>query len=229
MNRFALPIFLNSRNKYFFSILWVAIGASLYLASNHFPIYPPQMLPMTWLDQNIPFMPWTVWVYNSEFFLFFSAYILSKDMENANKYLYSFLLLQIVSVTIFLFWPTTYPRELFPLSDSVDPVTRSFFANFRNVDTPGNCIPSMHVGSVFISTFLFIDEQRKKLLFYFCWAVAITLSTLTTKQHYIADVVAGFALAAFLWWIFHRLVPYRVKSTKQTDSRFPQIARPEES
>lgn len=214
MSRFALPIFLTSRNKYLLSILWVVIGATLYLTSNHFPIYPPQMLPLTQLDKSIPFVPWTVWVYNTEFFLFFSAYILSKDMVNANKYLYSFLTLQIISVIIFLFWPTTYPRDQFPLGDGVDHLTRSFFANFRNVDTPGNCIPSMHVGSVYISTFLFIDEQRKKLPFYFLWASLISFSTLTTKQHYFADVVAGFALAALLWVIFNRLVPYRTAPTE---------------
>lgn len=212
MTRFALPIFLTSKNKYFLSILWVIIGATLYLTTNHFPIYPPRTLPMTWLDLAIPFLPWTVWVYNTEFFLFFSAYILSKDRLNANRYLYSFLTLQIISVTIFLLWPTTYPRHLFPLPEGVDSVTRSFFANFRDVDAPTNCLPSMHVASVFISAFLFIDEQRKKLPFFFWWAVLISFSTLTTKQHYVADVVAGFALASLVWVFYHRVVPFRTET-----------------
>lgn len=207
--RFTLPIFLNSRNKYFFSVLWVAIGATLYLVTNHYPIYQPHLLPMTWVDQHVPFVPWTVWIYNTEFFLFFSAYILSRDMANANKYLYAFLALQIISVTVFFFWPSTYPRDQFPLPADVDHYTRAFFANFRDVDAPTNCIPSLHVGSVFISAFLFIDEQREKLPFYVVWASLISFATLTTKQHYIADVVAGFSLSLSLWFVFNRLVSYR--------------------
>jgi membrane-associated phospholipid phosphatase len=209
MNRFALPLFLTSRNKYFFSVLWVIIGASLYLASNHFPIYPPQMLPMTHWDLSIPFIPWTVWIYGSEIPFFFAVYLVSKDLVNANKYLYSFLALQIMSVTIFWLWPTTYPRELFPLPAGVDPFTRDYFLNFRNLDTPANCLPSMHVSSCYLSSFLYLDEQKKKFPFFFGWATAIALSTLTTKQHYIIDVVGGIAVATVLYVIFHRLVPYR--------------------
>src|ERR1700751_2150949 len=131
MTRFALPLFLNRRNKYFYSLLWVVIGASLYLGSNHYPIYTPKMLPMTQWDQAIPFVPWTVWIYSSEFFLFFAVYIFSRDLANANKYLYSFLALQISSVTIFMLWPTTYPRELFPLPPELGEWTRHVFSNLR--------------------------------------------------------------------------------------------------
>lgn len=204
-----LPLFVNRKNKHVLAILWLATGAALYLGTNHFFLYPPQLLPMTRFDAAIPFWPWTVWVYNTEFFLFISAYLLSKDLVNANKYLYSFLAAQLLSAAIFLLWPTTYPRDQFPLPADLDPVTRAFFSNLRDVDSPANCFPSMHVCGVFMSAFIFIDEQRKKLAPYVCWATAIALSTLTTKQHYIADLVTGFLLAVILWFVFNRVMRYR--------------------
>jgi membrane-associated phospholipid phosphatase len=162
-------------------------------------------------DKAIPFLPHTVWIYTSEMFLFFSVYILSKDIVNANKYLYSFLALQIVSVAIFMAWPTTYPRELYPLPLDLDPWTTHIFNNLRGIDSPANCLPSLHVSSVYLSSFVYLDEQKKKFPFFFGWATAIALSTLTTKQHYIIDVVAGFGIALLMYLIFHRYVKYQTK------------------
>jgi membrane-associated phospholipid phosphatase len=206
---FALPIFLTKQNKYFYSGLWVLIGGSLYMFSNHNPLFTPQLLPMTWIDKAVPFLPWTYWIYTSEFFLFFSVYIVCKDLVNANKYLYSFLTLQIISVAIFMVWPTTYPRDLYPMPASVDWLTAMCFGNLRSLDTPGNCAPSLHVSSVYLSSFLYLDEQREKFPFFFGWATFVAISTLTTKQHYLIDVVSGLGMAIVLYYIFHRVVKYR--------------------
>jgi membrane-associated phospholipid phosphatase len=206
---FTLPIFLTKQNKYFYSALWVLIGGTLYLTSNHNPIFPPQLLPMSAFEKSIPFIPWTYWIYSSEMFLFFSVYIVCKDLVNANKYLYSFLAVQITSVCIFMLWPTTYPRDLFPMPTDIDHLTAICFGNLRSVDNPNNCFPSLHVSSVFLSSFVYLDEQREKFPFFFGWAVLIAISTLTTKQHYIADVVSGLGLAIVMYYIFHRVVKYR--------------------
>jgi len=208
-NVFSLPIFLTKQNKYFYSALWVLIGGSLYMLSNHFPIFPPRLLPMTDLDRAIPFIPQSIWIYSSEMFLFFSVYIISKDLVNANKYLYSFLALQLVSVAIFFLWPTTYPREQFPTPLDLDRWSAALFNNLRDVDTPGNCLPSLHVSSVYLSSFVYLDEQKKKFPFFFIWATLIAITTLTMKQHYVADVVSGFGIAVVMYFIFHRVVKYR--------------------
>lgn len=209
MNQFALPIFLNRKNKYFFSALWVAAGAVLYLGSNHFPLRPAQLLPMTSWDLAIPFLPWTVWIYASEIFLYFAVYIFSRDLVNANKYLYSIFFLQTSSVIIFWLWPTVYPREQFPIPPNTALWTADALRDLRNVDTPVNCLPSLHVSSCFLSSFVYLDEQREKFAFFLIWSIAIAGSTLTTKQHYLIDVIAGIGMAVVVYLIFHRLLPYR--------------------
>jgi hypothetical protein len=206
----SLPIFLTREKKYLYGVLFFAMGFALYFSANHFPILKPQQLPMTWLDRAIPFLPNTVWIYMSEYVFFVAVYASCRDMANLNKYLYSYLALQIISVVIFYFWPTTYPRSEFPLSEDMNALTYYAFSNLRVVDAPTNCCPSLHVSSVYLSSFIFLDDQRGKFPIFFTWGTAIALSTLTTKQHYVVDVITGLFMAMLFYWIFHRMVSYRL-------------------
>ena len=208
----SLPIFMTEENKHRVGLFLAAAAIILYLPANHFHFFPPQLLPLSWFDSVVPFLPYSVWVYVSEYAYFVAVYVSCKDMVNLNKYFYSFLGLQIVSVAIFLAWPTTYPREQFPLPAQLEAVTHFVFQVLRVTDTPANCCPSLHVSSVYLSSFLFLDNQRNKFPFFFLWGTAIAISTLTTKQHYLVDVVSGFLMAVLTHGIFHRYVRYRPSS-----------------
>jgi len=209
IRRISLPLFITPENKNISGVLMFLAAAALYLASNHFFIFAPKLLPMFWADRSVPFVPGTVWIYASEYLFFPVVYWSCRDLVNLNKYLYSFLALQTVSVVIFWLWPTTYPRDLFPLTGEISPLTYSFFSFLRVTDTPANCCPSLHVSSVYLSSFLFRDEQKGLFPFFFTWGTAIALSTLTTKQHYLIDVVTGLLMAMIFYWFFHRRVEYR--------------------
>ena len=204
-----LPLFMTHDNKYRVGVLMCLFAVALYLPSNHIHLFEPQILPMTWLDHQIPFLPNTVWIYFSEWFFFITVYIASRDLVNLSKYFFSYVALQCVSVLIFWFWPTAYPRNLYPLPADLNAVTAWFFNSLRTVDTPANCAPSLHVSSVYLSSFIFLDDQKKKFPLFFFWGTAIAVSTLTTKQHYIVDVVSGFMMAAVTYYVFHRMIPYR--------------------
>jgi membrane-associated phospholipid phosphatase len=205
----ALPMFINRENKHLVGLALFTVAAALYLCCNHFHLVPPQMLPRSWIDLSVPFLPGTVWVYISEYLFFSAVYLACNDELTLNKYFYSFLCLQTISCFIFWAWPTTYPRDLFPLPNDLDPVTRYVFGSLRQTDTPASCCPSLHVSSVYLSTFLFLEGQKKYFPLFFMWGTAIALSTLTTKQHYMIDVVTGFMLAVIHYWIFFRRVNYR--------------------
>lgn len=210
-----LPIFMNKKNKYPYGVFMLVLAALLYLPANHFHLFPPKLLPFWWIDRAVPFIPETVWIYTSEYIFFVVVYLTCKDMVNLNKYFYSFLVLQISSVIIFWLWPTTYPRELFPLTSDLDPWTHSLFTALRATDTPANCCPSLHVSSVYLSSFIFLDDQKKKFPFFFLWGTAIALTTLTTKQHYLVDVIAGLIMAFIAYWVFHKYIPYRGAQAKR--------------
>lgn len=204
-----IPLFLTRENKYPVGWAMYAFAAGLYLISNHFHLFEPQMLPMTWIDRALPFMPNTIWIYLSEILLFATTYILSRDHVNLNKYVCSFIALQIVSVGIFAAWPTTFPRAQFPLPEDVNSLTYYAFHALRQADSPANCSPSLHVSGVYLSSFIFLDEQPRKFPFFFVWATAIALSTMTTKQHYFIDITTGFVMAVIVFWTFHRYASYK--------------------
>lgn len=204
-----LPIFMTRENKNRVGFLLAVVATLLYLGSNHFHLFEPKFLPLWWIDQTVPFVPETVWIYVSEYIFFPVVYLTCRDVVNLNKYFYSFLFLQVLSVVIFIVWPTTYPRELFPLTPSIDAITYFVFNSLRTADTAANCCPSLHVSSVYLSSFIFLDEQKEKFSFFFVWGSLIALSTLTTKQHYMIDVISGLLMAVGTYWIFHRYISYR--------------------
>ena len=99
----------------------------------------------------------------------------------------------ILSCAIFVVWPTTIPRP---------PVRSAAFDALWLFDVPANCFPSLHVALASIAACFWPRRRWIAVI----WAVAIALSTLTTKQHYAVDVaggvvVAGVAIAAARFWI----------------------------
>lgn len=181
----------------------------LYYLTNHHPLFEPGRLNLLWIDHQIPFLPWTLWIYLSEYVYFTVIYLIAKDLENINKYLYSFFFTQAFSCLIFLLWPVEYPRELFPLPDTLGDFTRGAWLMLRAHDTAINCLPSLHVSTVFLSAFLFLEEQREKFPFFMGWGILIAISTLPTKQHYFIDVIAGILLSFVGYFVFYKWLKYR--------------------
>lgn len=217
-SRIALPVFLTEQNKVVVGLLLFAVAAIWYLMVNHYQLFAPQLLPMLWIDKAVPFLPNTVWIYTSEYLLFPIIYLICKDLLNINKYVYSFLALQLVSCIIFWLYPTTYPRDQFPLPETLNVFTFQFFTYLRQTDSPACCFPSLHVSSVYLSSFMLLEERvtehqqqsarMKKFIFFFLWSTAISFSTLTTKQHYFADIVSGFSMAVLMYWVFYCWAKY---------------------
>jgi len=200
-----LPLFVTKQNKYVAGALMYGLSYYLYYLINHNPIFNPQMLPLTWIDTHTPFIPWTVLIYISEYIFFAFVYILLDSYDVINKYLYSYFLLQIVGCTVFLMYPTIYPRDRFPIPAETSLWLQNTWSWLRTQDAPTNCLPSLHVASVYLSAFVFREEGRKKLFWtFFVWATLIALSTLTTKQHYVADILTGLGLSLFFYWWFHQ-------------------------
>ncbi len=177
-----------------------AMNALLYLVPNHLPLKTPALLPWTRLDAAVPFVPVTLWLYVSDYALVATAFLLVRTWGEARQFARAYFALLAVGAAIHLAWPTTFPREAFPLVG--DGFTVRVFALLRRVDLPTSCLPSMHVAGSYLAAFSLWRHRRGVFTLYSSWATAVAVSTLTAKQHYAVDVVAGFALAAALWAVF---------------------------
>lgn len=72
---------------------------------------------------------------------------------------------------------------------------------------PYNCFPSLHVAQCYLAASCCHKVHRRTGMAAFVWATLVALSTLYTKQHYVADVVAGTALAFAISHLFLRGYP----------------------
>ena len=75
------------------------------------------------------------------------------------------------------------------------------------IDMPSNLFPSIHC---LVSWFCFIGVRGRNDIskwyqsFSFLMAVAVFVSTLTTKQHVLVDVIGGVGIAEFCYWVSGR-------------------------
>ncbi len=174
---------------------WI-IGAYLlvlvpYLFNNHFRVFEAHTLPLTPLDWRMPFLPWTGWIYSFVYFFPLVLVVVIKDLGNLRSALLCALVTSTLCNLVFFFYPTIYPRP----TDSLEGLINWPLKIVQLLDTPANCFPSAHVAFAFISAFYMEKEHRlwgQAMIFA---AVLISISTLTTKQHYTWDVVAGYVLA----------------------------------
>lgn len=173
-------------------IAWVTRGQLLHM-------------PELALDRMIPVQPvWSV-IYISYLLCPFLPVLVLRQEEQIRRTFLAWLLVWLVGYACFLIYPTTLPRP----ADGV--IGEGFFAWFLRgiyeADPPRNCFPSLHVATPFVAALSIWRVHRGVGLVAGLWASLIALSTLFTKQHYVADVIAGIFLAGVAYAVFLRDCP----------------------
>lgn len=179
-----------------------------YLLNNHFHLVTPVVLEMTIIDQLVPFLPWTSYIYVTDYiFPFVVGYLIHSSLGMTRVSVAFFLMIFFTNLT-FILLPVSYPRELYPLAQD-----QNFLLYLlRKIDTPANCFPSAHVATVWTST-LAIQRERPKLFIYFLiWALLIIISTLTTKQHFLVDIIGGVIVGHFCYRVAEKSIHFTDES-----------------
>ncbi len=151
------------------------------------------------LEQAIPFLPWTIWIYFS-FFLFIGSTVFRVEDDLFARFVVSSSLAATIAWSIVLLLPISFDRPDASLIDSE--LYRQIFTFVHEADPSHITFPSLHVGVTWICTILLWNRPGR--LWRFALGVAISLSTLTTKQHLISDVIGGIALAWLCVWLTDR-------------------------
>jgi membrane-associated phospholipid phosphatase len=187
-----------------------------YVVLNNYAYdYTGQMYPessgfnlATELDFAIPFIPQTVVFY---VYLFYPLSMLTMAyfgfVEYKKGYALGLALIAInaIAVAIYVVFPVStfwYRQDLL-----AHPLTDNFWADqvyniFAN-DTSFNCFPSLHAAVSTICAYTWFRYEKIKpnkatktiAAATAVIAIGVVLSTLFVKQHYIADEIAGVALA----------------------------------
>lgn len=169
------------------------------------PFATPVELTLTSVDQAIPFLPWTIWLYGTVTMASLLAWLQVPDRLAVGRLFFTLVLASVVCWAFFLVWPTTYPRHLYPLPN-VDSATIREFADLRAADSPTNCFPSLHVALAWGLALTWVGYLKKPWSkpLPIVWAVAVSGCTLTTKQHFVVDVPAGLLVGVGAWAVVHR-------------------------
>ncbi len=167
-----------------FCIVYTLAGAT--------PIREAVVLNPSSIDNLIPLIPATVWIYMAQFFFLFFSVMALKKTEGVSRALYGMAAASALSFVVFFVYPTTITRE--PVG--IEGLTGAVFEFLYRIDSSANCFPSLHVSLAWIAAAAVFEESRKKGMVASFIAAVISLSTLTTKQHYFIDVFSGLAVAA---------------------------------
>lgn len=157
------------------------------------------------LDGQIPFLPWTVSIYLICFLFWAVNYILCARREKALAYrfLSADFFAKIVCGVCFLLLPTTNTRP----AVEEQTIWGFWMRLVYRLDAPVNLFPSIHCLSSWFC-YIGVRGQRDVPKWYRCFsclmALAVFVSTLTTRQHVLVDVFSGVLLAEFSYWFVRR-------------------------
>jgi membrane-associated phospholipid phosphatase len=149
--------------------------------------------PLLALDGLVPLVPAWALVYGAlyAFLIVLPVFVVQQD-DLIRRTVWAYLTVWITAYVGFLVYPTVAPRP--------ETVAGEGFAVWGlrflyGADPPYNCFPSLHVAHSFVSALACYRVQRPLGLVALACAALVALSTLFTKQHYVADLVAGILLA----------------------------------
>ena len=111
MGLFVLPFLGTPKNR-----LWSAAGVGTFailiygLTGRLALSRKPLELSLSAVDQLVPFLPTTFWIYSSVYLIYVASCLLQRDQHRFERFLYAYLFAYSASAVFFLVYPTVFPR-----------------------------------------------------------------------------------------------------------------------
>jgi membrane-associated phospholipid phosphatase len=181
-------------HKWLIGIGMALVQTTVYFGIGHLHLARSTELLRTRFDDAIPFLPWTSWCYLPFYAaIFIMALIGIKRRALFHRAVLAVLVVMIVGATCHVLIGAAYPRPV--LTPPYPDLSSAFMAAVQRIDPPGNVFPSLHVAHTTMLALILIKDRPRLGAVALVMATMLALSTLTTKQHFIADVAAGYLLA----------------------------------
>lgn len=150
-------------------------------------------------ERAIPFVPFFIIPYMSIDLFFIAAPFLCRTDRELKTFSKRVTAAILVAGICFLLFPLRFAFTRPQASGWLG----AFFEWFRSMDAPYNLLPSLHAALCL----LLVDLYARKLRGVFrvavlMWFVLIGLSPLLTYQHHFIDIVGGFVLAGYCFYLF---------------------------
>jgi len=150
-------------------------------------------------ERAIPFVPFMILPYMSIDLFFIAAPFLCRTDEELRIFSRRVVAAILIAGLCFLLFPL---RFAFPRPHASGWLG-VIFDWFRGMDSPFNLLPSLHAALLLLLVDLYARNLRG--VFFVAamlWFVLIGLSPLLTYQHHVIDIIGGFALAGYCFYLF---------------------------
>lgn len=157
-------------------------------------------------EKYIPFISWTIIPYMTSGVFFCLVFFFCKTKEQLIVLTKRMLFVTLVAGICFLLFPLQFSLPKPEINSSIFRITFHFLKIF---DSPFNQAPSLHIVYAFIFWSVFKNFNRGRI-FLMILLILLGISTLTTYQHHLIDILSGAVLAHLSFIIF----PYRKNDFK---------------
>lgn len=150
-------------------------------------------------EHKIPFLPLFILPYMSIDLFFVAAPFLSRTDRELSIFAKRIAAAISVAGICFLLFPL---RFAFPRPHGHG-WPGALFDWFRGMDAPYNLLPSLHAAFTLVLIDIYFRHTRGVIrLATMTWFVLIALSPVLTYQHHLIDIVGGFVLAGYCFYVF---------------------------
>ena len=151
-------------------------------------------------ERAIPFVPFMILPYMSIDLFFVAAPFLCATDEELRVFSRRVIAAILIAGLCFLLFPL---RFAFPRPHASG-LLGGIFDWFRGMDSPFNLLPSLHAALLLLLLDVYARNVRGILwVAAMAWFFLVALSPLLTYQHHVIDIVGGFALAGYCFYLFH--------------------------
>lgn len=176
---------------------WVALYyTTARIGAVRGPVFDPS-LPV---DAVFSVVPWTFFIYLLAYVIILGLFVIRRSAAFLNLAFTSFILMNLAAFVLFALFPAQGPARDFAADGG------GIIGLVHLVDSRFNAFPSLHVANPWLVAFLAVKERKISPLsmLFLAIALSISISTMLVRQHYLLDVLGGFALAVLTSAIMFR-------------------------
>ncbi|WP_170234707.1 phosphatase PAP2 family protein [Chryseobacterium hagamense] len=162
-------------------------------------------------EKSIPFVPLSIIPYMAGGLFFCMVFFSCKDKYQLKILTWRILFVTVIAGIFFIAVPLKFSFAKPEVSHRILELPFSFLKTF---DSPFNQSPSLHIAFAFLFWSVF-KELSKWRTFLMIWLILLGISTLTTYQHHLIDILNGSILAHLSFII----IPYRKNKPEYRNSR----------
>jgi membrane-associated phospholipid phosphatase len=187
--------------KWAVGVIAGVVGLAIYQVIGRTDLHRSTTLLDTAVDRAIPLLPVTTWFYEPLYVGIFVIGVIGFQ----SRWLFHRALIcvagnAVVGAIGHSLVRAQYPRPI--LAQPYVDLSVAFLAFVYRIDPPGNVFPSLHVAHAFVLALLLRLDRPRLGALALLMALVLAASTLTTKQHFLADVIAGLIMALTGWaWV----------------------------